>query len=257
MPVLIGTSGWQYRHWRGRFYPKGVAQSRWLEHYAERFRTVESNNAFYMLPKAETFAAWAERTPADFVMAVKANRYITHIRRLRDAAEPVDRFVANAARLGNKLGPVLLQLPPNLKADLASLADVLDRFPPAVRVAAEFRHASWFSDETREVLTARGAALCLADRHSRPASELWRTAGWAYVRLHEGGASPHPCYGTGALRSWAARIAERWEVGSDVFVFFNNDPHGCALRDAAVFAREAERAGLEPTRVALERVPVD
>jgi uncharacterized protein YecE (DUF72 family) len=256
MPVLIGTSGWQYRHWKERFYPQGVPQRAWLEHYADRFTTVESNNAFYMLPKPETFEAWRTRTPEDFVMAVKVNRYITHIRRLRDATDSVERFLAAARRLDGKLGPALLQLPPNLKADVASLREVLDAFGNRVRVAVEFRHASWFTDEVRSVLEQRGIALCLADRHSKPVTALWRTAEWCYLRLHEGAAEPHPCYGRTSLATWAARLAERWDAQADVYVYFNNDGRGCALRDAVAFAREVRRAGLEPTRVPSERVSI-
>jgi uncharacterized protein YecE (DUF72 family) len=256
MPVLIGTSGWQYRHWKDRFYPRGVAQKVWLEHYAARFATVESNNAFYMLPKPETFTAWRNRTPEDFVMAVKVNRYITHIRRLRDATDSVGRFLESARRLGRKLGPVLLQLPPNLRANLSSLNEVLDAFPREVRVAVEFRHGSWFTDEVQAALAEREVALCLADRNSKPVTTLWRTAGWCYVRLHEGAASPHPCYGRKALAAWAERVAERWDAEADVYVYFNNDGRACALRDAVAFAREARRAGLEPTRVPAERVSI-
>src|SRR5919204_6857461 len=121
MAVWIGTSGWQYTHWRQRFYPKGVAQNVWLEFFAERFATVESNNAFYRLPEAHTFEAWQRRTPPDFVMAVKASRYLTHIRRLRDPEDPVKLFLERATQLGDKLGPVLLQLPPSLQIDLGRL----------------------------------------------------------------------------------------------------------------------------------------
>jgi uncharacterized protein YecE (DUF72 family) len=256
VPVLIGTSGWQYRLWRERFYPRDVAQKRWLEFYAERFRTVESNNAFYMLPKPETFKSWAERTPDDFVMTVKVNRYITHIRRLRVAGESVSRFLESVRHLGPKLGPVLLQLPPTLRADMASLADVLERLSASVRVAVEFRHASWFNDEVRSLLRAQGAALCIADRASRPVSPLWRTADWGYVRFHQGTASPLPCYGRTALRTWVRRVAELWGPDEEVYAFFNNDFEGCALRDARVFAAECARAGLAPTRVSPDPVPV-
>jgi uncharacterized protein YecE (DUF72 family) len=132
VPVLVGTSGWQYRDWRGRLYPQRLAQGRWLEHYAERFATVESNNAFYRLPEPATFAAWAERTPPDFVMAVKASRFLTHVKRLRDPEEPVGRLLGHARHLGAKLGPVLLQLPPTLKADPGGCA---------------VRDAVWFAEE--------------------------------------------------------------------------------------------------------------
>jgi uncharacterized protein YecE (DUF72 family) len=255
--VLIGTSGWQYKDWRERFYPKGVPQKAWLEYYAERFQTVESNNAFYMLPKVETFTSWADRTPDDFVMTVKMNRYLTHIRRLRESKEPVQRFLNHASNLGDKLGPVLLQLPPNLKADLDSLDETLTNLAGRVPVAVEFRHETWFSDETRSLLERHNAALCMADRGSRPITALWRTTDWTYLRFHEGTATPRPCYGRSSLRTWAGRLAEKWGPDADVWVFFNNDPGGCALRDARIFAREAERAGLVPTRVPRETIPVD
>jgi uncharacterized protein YecE (DUF72 family) len=248
MPVLIGTSGWQYGHWRGRFYPERLAQARWLEHYAERFATVESNNAFYRLPESGTFAAWAERTPPDFVMAVKASRYLTHIRRLREPEEPVNRLLDRARHLGGKLGPVLLQLPPNLQADPAALDRTLRAFPAGVRVAFEPRHESWFSDEVRGLLAEHGAALCLADSPRRR-TPLWRTAAWTYLRLHEGTASPRPCYGRRALAGWAGRLADLVGPDADAYVYFNNDPAGCAVRDARVFALAAARAGLQPTRV--------
>src|SRR3954468_3942444 len=147
MPLLIGTSGWQYRHWRETFYPRGVAQAKWLEYYAARFATVESNAAFYRLPEAAWFAAWAARTPPDFVMAVKASRYLTHILRLTEPEEPVALLVERARELGDKLGPILIQLPPSLRIEVDRLKRTLDAFPPDWRVAVEFRHASWFTDE--------------------------------------------------------------------------------------------------------------
>lgn len=255
MTVWIGTSGWQYRHWRGRFYPEGLAQKRWLEHYAERFDTVESNAAFYRLPERATFEQWARRSPQGFVWSVKMSRFLTHVRRLRDPEEPAARFLERVEGLGGRLAAVLLQLPPTLQADPGLLDRVL-RALGSLRVAVEFRHPSWFSDETRGLLERRGAALCLADRGSRPASPLWRTASWGYLRLHEGGASPHPCYGRDALRSWAGRLAELFGAEPDVYVYFNNDARGCALRDARTFASECRRAGLRPTRVPRESVPV-
>ena len=248
MPVLVGTSGWQYRHWRGRFYPQGLAQARWLDYYAARFATVESNAAFYRLPTRETFASWAARSPDDFVWAVKASRYLTHVRRLADPEEPVRRLLDRAAGLGAKLGPVLLQLPPTLRADPEALDRTLACFPAGVRVAVEPRHPSWWSAEVRAVLEGRRAALCLADRPGWR-QPLWRTADWAYVRFHGGEAAPPPCYGTAALASWAARLAEQYGPAADCFVYYNNDPAGCAVRDARRFALAARRAGLEPTRV--------
>ena len=247
MTVWIGTSGWQYRDWRGTFYPARLAQARWLETYADRFATVESNNAFYRLPERHVFEAWAERTPDDFVMAVKMSRFLTHIRRLRDPAEPVQRFLDRARRLGRKLGPVLIQLPPQFRADQDRLAATLERFPRDVRVAVEFRHGSWFTDETRALLERHGAALCLADRRG-VLTPLWRTADWTYLRFHEGRAAPRPCYGRASLRTWVERLNDGWGADAEAWVYYNNDPRGCAPRDAARFAVLAARAGLRPSR---------
>jgi uncharacterized protein YecE (DUF72 family) len=235
MTTLVGTSGWQYRDWRGVLYPQDVPQRLWLETYGERFGTVESNNAFYRLPSPETFAAWRERTPYGFVMAVKASRFLTHIKRLGEPEEPVERLMKAVAGLGDKLGPILLQLPPTLKADPGRLDRCLGCFPGGVRVAVEFRHASWWTEETRKVLRAREAALCWADRLGRPQNPFWDTASWGYVRLHEGRATPAPSYGDAALRTWARRVREAgWR---DAYVYFNNDPHGAAVRNAERFAR--------------------
>jgi uncharacterized protein YecE (DUF72 family) len=248
MTVWIGTSGWQYRDWRGPVYPPGLPVGRWLESYAERFATVESNNAFYRLPERRTFEGWAERTPDDFVMAVKVSRYLTHINRLLAPAEPVERFVGRIRGLGPKLGPVLLQLPPQLRCDRDRLAATLDRFPADIRVAVEFRHESWFRDEIRELLIDRDAALCLADRRG-VLGETWRTADWTYLRFHEGRARPRPSYGRAALAQWAGRLAAGWSANEDCYVYFNNDPGAAAPRDAARFARLVARLGLRPSRV--------
>jgi uncharacterized protein YecE (DUF72 family) len=245
--VYVGTSGWQYRDWRGAFYPGDLAQSRWLEHYAAAFATVEVNNTFYRLPERSTFEEWAARTPADFVFAMKASRYLTHIRRLRDPTEPVGRMLDHARGLKRKLGPVLLQLPPNLVADPARLKETLARFPRRVLVAFEPRHASWFTDQVYDVLAARNAALCLTDRLGK-AGPLVRTADWYFLRFHEGTARPHPCYGDRALAGWAERLADQWPKTGNGYVFFNNDRHACAVRNGARFAALAERTGLQSTR---------
>jgi uncharacterized protein YecE (DUF72 family) len=252
VPILLGTSGWQYRHWRETFYPKGVPQAAWLEFYAERFATVESNNAFYRLPERKTFEAWRRRTPDDFVMAVKASRYLTHIKRLRDPQESVDLLMERAAGLGDKLGPVLVQLPPSFAIDIDRLRETLAAFPSGVRVAVEFRHRSWYVDAVREVLEAAGAALCLADRRGS-LTPLWRTTDWTYLRFHEGRADPSPCYGRDALARWVDRLLSTWEPAEDIYVYFNNDPRACALRDARWFARASERSGLSSTRIPAAR----
>jgi uncharacterized protein YecE (DUF72 family) len=236
MPVLVGTSGWQYRHWRGAFYPEGVPQRLWLEYYAERFRTVESNAAFYRLPAEETFTQWRTRTPDGFVMAVKASRFLSHVRRLRDPAEPVRRLLDAARGLGGKLGPLLIQLPPTLAADPVLLDDCLGQFPAGVRVAVEPRHPSWWTDRVRDVLSGHNAALCWADRGGSAVTPLWRTADWGYLRFHEGTADPWPRYDGSALAAWAERIAAAWPPAAMVYAYFNNDQNAAAVRDAADFA---------------------
>jgi len=252
MAVLVGTSGWQYRHWRDTFYAGGLPQGRWLEFYAERFATVESNAAFYRLPERATFEAWARRTPADFVWAVKVSRYLTHVKRLADPAEPVERFVDRARGLGAKLSVALLQLPPQLRRNDERLAATLAEFPPELRVAVEFRHASWWHDDVRRILERHGAALCWADRCG-PIAPLWVTADWGYLRFHAGRAHPPGCYGRAALRAWAERLAGHYAASHEVFVYFNNDGFACALRDARVFARACERLGRPVTRTAPAR----
>jgi uncharacterized protein YecE (DUF72 family) len=255
MPVLVGTSGWQYRDWRGVLYPPGLPQRRWLEHYAALYATVENNGSFYRLPSPQTFADWRRRTPTGFMMAVKASRYLTHVRRLRDPAEPVGRLLRAASDLGDRLGPVLLQLPPDLRADADALDGCLREFAafPGLRprVAVEFRHESWWTEEVQQVLAQHRAALCWADRLGRPVTPLWRTAEWGYLRLHEGAAQPSPRYGQQSLSSWARRIAETWPDDADVFAYFNNDQGGAAVYDAAAFANTVQQAGRQVTRTAI------
>jgi uncharacterized protein YecE (DUF72 family) len=259
MAVLIGTSGWQYKDWRGGLYPAGVAQRRWLEHYAARYRTVENNGTFYRLPSRETFVGWRERTPDDFVMAVKASRYLTHVRKLRDPAEPVARLLAAASGLGPKLGPILVQLPPTLQADPPLLRACLREFrsawapvrgdgPESLRIAVEPRHETWWTDEVRGILADHDAALCWADRLDRPVTPVWRTASWGFLRFHEGTADPWPRYDTRALHTWVERIGEAHLTRADVYVYFNNDPGGAAVVNSAEFGGLAREAGLGVTR---------
>ncbi len=256
MPLLIGTSGWQYRDWRGGLYPAGVAQRRWLEHYAAAYLTVENNNSFYRLPAPQTFAGWRDRTPGDFVMAVKASRYLTHVKRLADPAEPVTRLLGAAANLGPKLGPILLQLPPTLAATPDVLDACLEAFRAAglasgcdrLRVAVEPRHPSWWTPEVQQVMAAHDTALCWADRRGDPVTPLWRTAGWGYLRFHEGTADPWPRYGGQALRPWVDRVRQAWPDGEDVYVYVTTAPGGAAVADSAEFATRAREAGLGVTR---------
>jgi len=245
--VLIGTSGWQYRDWRGRFYPPTLPQRLWLEHHATHFATVESNNAFYRLPERTTFEAWRERTPPDFRWAVKASRFLTHVKRLRDPAEPVGRLMERAAGLGERLDTVLLQLPPTLRADVDLLRECLAQFPAGTRVAVEPRHDSWWTDEVRALLERYGAALCWADRAEQPVAPLWRTTDWGYLRLHTGAEGWG--YPPAVLEEWAQRLAATYADDEDVFVYHNNDPGGAAVVDAVALAGALRRAGRTPTRV--------
>ena len=257
MALLIGTSGWQYRDWRGSFYPAGVPAARWLEHYAAQFPTVENNGTFYRLAAPATFADWRSRTPDGFVMAIKASRYLTHIRRLRDPAEPVARLLDAAGYLGDHLGPVLVQLPPTLQADSALLDACLGAFQVAARalklteprVCVEFRHQSWETEQIRRILERHNSALCWSDRLGRPQGPLWRTADWGYLRLHEGAATPWPRYGKQSLRTWLDRIGQAWSADNDVFAYFNNDQHAAAPADAAALEAAAARSGLSVAHV--------
>jgi uncharacterized protein YecE (DUF72 family) len=259
MPVFVGTSGWQYRDWRGLLYPPELPEHAWLEHYASQYATVENNSTFYRLPARDVFAGWQARTPGDFVMSVKASRYLTHVKRLRDPAEAVRRLMTAASGLGQRLGPVLLQLPPDLPADPGRLASCLAAFsgpagpggrsrPGRVRVAVEPRHPSWWNDEVRQVLAEHGAALCWADQGGRPVTPLWRTADWGYLRFHQGAAQPWPRYGARALRSWLERMRAAWPAEAPVYAYFNNDSGGAAVADSAAFAAACRRAGLAVSR---------
>jgi uncharacterized protein YecE (DUF72 family) len=226
--VLVGTSGWQYDSWRGGFYPPEVPKRAWLRFFAERFPTVEVNNSFYMLPRTTSFERWRDETPHGFVVTVKANRYITHIRRLRDCRDAVQTFWARARVLGSKLGPVLFQLPPRFAADPPLLEAFLAVLPDEMRAAFEFRDRSWERNDVFGLLDAAGAALVLADRPGARVPDVV-TGGWSYIRFHQGrpGIADYP---REKLRRWAARIASM--PARATYVYFNNDPGGAAVRDA-------------------------
>lgn len=244
--LIVGTSGWQYRDWKGRFYLPGVSQ---LPYYASHFATVEVNNSFYRLPPRETFAQWRSAVPDDFVFALKMSRYLTHIKRLREPEEPVERFLSHASELGGTSGPVLLQLPPTLVFDAELLHAVLNAFLARVPVAIEPRHPTWDTAQARQVLEKHGAALCWADRLGRPVTPLWRTADFGYIRLHEGRATPHPRYGRAALLSWLDRATTTFG-NAPVYVYFNNDHGGAAVHDASALIGLAERRDVPVARAA-------
>jgi len=229
-PFRVGCSGWQYRHWRGDFYPADLPQSRWLEFYASRFDTVEVNNSFYRLPPEDLFSTWRGRVPARFLFAVKASRYLTHMKKLRDPIDPLAKLFDRALELKRKLGPVLYQLPRQLQKDLdrlrAFLAAVPD--PRRTRQAMEFRHPSWYDDEVFAVLRKSGMALCLHDMAGSVSPRLV-TGRFSYVRFHGEVARYSGAYSDATLEDWA-----KWLVaaGKPAFVYFNNDAGGHAPRDA-------------------------
>lgn len=226
--IRVGTSGWQYADWRGTFYPHRLPQRAWLAYYAEQFDTVEVNATFYRLPNPEAVERWATTLPEGFVMTVKASRFLTHVKRLREPAEPVERLmgVLDPLRRRGLLGPVLVQLPPDLEAVPDRLDETLARFPRDVRVAVEPRLMSRFADDTREVLERHAAALVWADRDGRSLSPLWETCGWRYLRLHHGRTGWR--YDEADLRRWADLLAGC----GDGYVYANNDPGGAAIEDA-------------------------
>jgi len=230
-PVRIGCSGWQYKDWRERFYPKGCAQHRWLQHYAKTFGTVEVNSTFYRLANRDAVARWVEQTPDDFVFSLKASRYLTHIKRLTDLPEGIERFYDRIEPLveSPKLGPIVWQLPPNFKRDDERLAYALGQMP-AGQPCIEFRHQSWFTDEVYERLRAYGAALVIGDHPQRPWQAYEMTTDWTFVRFHFGVRGRRGNYSQSELETWAKRI-EQWRRQVEVFVYFNNDWEGFALNN--------------------------
>ncbi|MDQ2970533.1 MAG: DUF72 domain-containing protein [Acidobacteriota bacterium] len=214
MRLRIGTSGYSYKEWKGSFYPEDIAAGEMLRFYAGRFSTVEINNTFYRMPQASVLASWAEQVPDGFTFSLKASQRITHRSRLRDAEESVAFFFRVASTLGDRLGPVLFQLPPNLKKDLPRLSSFLPSIPAGSRAAFEFRHASWFDDEVYAALTAAGAALCIAEDEDL-ATPLVATTGWGYLRLRR------KDYGPESLSEWAARI--RGQAWTEAFVYFKHE----------------------------------
>jgi uncharacterized protein YecE (DUF72 family) len=230
--IRIGCSGWNYAHWRnGVFYPPRLPPRRWLEFYAQCFDTVEVNATFYRLPRKEAVANWVEESPDGFLFAVKASRYLTHLKRLTDLDQGLRRFYDRIEPLvrSPKLGPVLWQLPGNFHRDDGRLADALGALPPG-RHCFEFRHESWFADEVYELLRAHGAALVIGDTPERPFQAHELTTDWTFVRFHHGACGRHSNYSERELAEWAERI-ESWAQRADVYAYFNNDRNGYAVRN--------------------------
>ena len=228
--LRIGTSGFSYRWWWGKFYPREVKPPQWLEYYARHFDTVELNATFYRLPEPERFHGWAARVPDDFLFAVKASRVITHLRRLWDCAEPLRNFFDAVSHLGDRLGPVLYQLPPGLKLDRTRLQAFLKQLPEGFTHVFEFRHESWFTQEIFDLLDLHGCAFCVHDHHGMEVPHV-TTGDVTYWRFHGTGARGE-CYGEERLTQPAAELAALAREETPVFAYFNNDAAACAVMDA-------------------------
>ena len=229
--LRIGTSGWHYQHWRGSFYPAKLPPAEMLAWYARHFDTVEINNTFYRLPTEEALLRWRQIAPPGFTFSVKASRFITHLKRLREPHDPIELFFSRVELLGDRLGPILFQLPPNWPLNFERLQQFLPALPAKHQYAFEFRDQSWYTAETYALLRRHNAALCLHDwRGMSWPMEL--TADFTYIRLHGPAGTYQGNYTPGTLRSWAKRI-QQWENQlADIFVYFNNDQGGYALKNA-------------------------
>jgi uncharacterized protein YecE (DUF72 family) len=229
--IRIGCSGWIYRHWRGRFYPEKLAVKNWFAFYAEHFDTVEINNSFYRLPKAETFDAWREQAPPEFRYAVKANRFLTQAKKLKDCAEPLERMMPPFRHLRETLGPILYQLPPRFRLNLERLESFLQIVPKDVVNVFEFRDKSWYADDVFALLDRYGASFCA---HDMPGLESPRTAVGpiAYLRFHGGQGKYWGRYSDEALLAAADWMAGQARTGREVWAYFNNDTDAAAIHDA-------------------------
>lgn len=230
--VRVGTSDWNYPHWRrGAFYPAGLKQRLEFEHYASVFDTVEINGSFYRTPSSKSAGQWHAQAPVGFVYAWKYPRWLTHFYRLKDPMESYRRVFSAMHPLASSSGPVLFQLPPRMQRNLDRLSDALRLLPRGQRAAFEFRHPSWYDDHVFATLGAHDAALCISDHHD--ARSPWvKTASWAYVRGHGPGGTYQRSYSDAELCKWSAQIRKWWRKGADVFCYFDNDLGAAAPHDA-------------------------
>ena len=227
MRFLVGTSGYSYKEWKGSFYPEKLPQKEMLRYYGERFSTVEVNNTFYRMPKASVLESWAEQVPEGFRFVLKASQKISHFKRLKDAEDDTEYLQQTASVLGPRRGPLLFQLPPNLKKDVSRLEAFLDLLGEGTQAAFEFRNASWFEEDVFARLRAKSCALCIADMEDTPSSELVRTAAWGYLRLRREN------YTDAELGAWIAKLrAQEWD---EAYVFFKHEEAGTGPKFAARF----------------------
>ena len=233
----IGTSGWVYPHWRDVFYPPKLPQPKWLEFYTRHFPTVELNNSFYRLPSEKAFSNWRDTSPGGFIYAVKVSRFITHIKRLKDVEEPVETFLSRAHHLEEKLGPLLYQLPPNMHRNDERLEAFLSLLPRGLRHVVEFRHESWLDEEVFGILRKYNVGFCVFDMPGL-ACPLIATAEFGYVRFHGSSGLYFSCYSDEELKDWAQKISALGKDLETVYIYFNNDAQGFAIRNAQTLAEK-------------------
>ena len=231
MSYCIGTSGWHYDHWRGRFYPDKLPKAKWLEFYAGYFNTVELNNSFYRLPSENAFGNWRDSSPPGFTFAVKVSRFITHIKRLKNTEEAVENFIDRAEILGNKLGPLLYQLPPNMHRNDEALEAFLSILPRGMKHVFEFRHESWLEDGVFRFLRKYNIGFCVFDMPSL-SCPLIATADFAYIRFHGSAGLYWSCYSEEELLDWARKLANLAENLEAIYIYFNNDAEAYAVKNA-------------------------
>jgi uncharacterized protein YecE (DUF72 family) len=240
----IGTSGWHYEHWRGIFYPEKLPKTKWLEFYAGQFTTVELNNSFYRLPSEAAFAAWRDSTPANFTFAVKVSRFITHIKRLKDTGEAVDKFITRAKILGDKLGPLLYQLPPSMHRNDERLESFLSTLPRGLKHVFEFRHQSWLDKEVFQILYKYNTGFCVFDMPS-VSCPLVATADFAYIRFHGSTGLYSSCYSDEELASWAKRLVNLARNLKAIYIYFNNDAEAFAVENAITLGTYLKTRGTQ------------
>lgn len=233
--IHVGCSGWVYRHWKGGFYPEGLPQRRWFEHYAAEFDTVEINASFYRLPRPEMFDGWRAKAPPGFRYAVKVNRFITHMKKLLDCEQAVAEFIGLARRLGSALGPLLYQLPPNLKRNDERLDAFLSLLPRDLDHVVEFRSSDWYAEEVLAIVDRHRAGFVVHDLVGL-ASPRWASGRTAYVRFHGTGGKYRGRYSNAQIADWAVWLAEQRRTGGSAWAYFNNDIGGDAIEDARALA---------------------
>lgn len=239
MEFYIGTSGWHYDDWEGLFYPEKLPKTRWLEFYATQFTTVELNNSFYRLPTETAFQKWHNNTPSNFVFSVKASRFITHIKRLKDAGDALEKFITRVRGLGEKLGPILFQLHPKMQRDDERLEAFLRQLPNSGKYVVEFRHSSWLVPDVYEILRRHGAGFCVFDMPGLK-SPVLATADFAYIRFHGPEKLYSGSYPDNLLKDWANNIKELSKCCNAVYAYFNNDVGGHAVENARTLRRYLE-----------------